>query len=254
MRELTPDLAFATAYDVIYREPQAFYDAQLGFARARFGGAPARLLDAGCGTGRHVIALARSGHTVVGLDISPAMIARAGRKLAGAGLPAGLVRGDLRALPLNAQFDGILCLESPLAYFLAADDLARALAGFWRVLKPGGLVIADVLDYAGTLGPDGIGTQTARFSDKDATITVRETHRCDPAAALWRMRQEFTITGRGEPAHGEIEHLLSMRTADEYGEALETAGFVVEDVLEGFPGAPPELAGELRMIFLARKR
>jgi SAM-dependent methyltransferase len=254
MRELTPDLAFATAYDVIYREPEAFYAAQLAFLRAHFGGLPALLLDAGCGTGRHVIALAGSGHTVVGLDGSPAMIARAGNKLARAGLPAGLLRGDLRALPMNAQFDGILCLESPLAYLLAEDELAQALAGFWHVLKPGGLLIADVFDYAGTLGPDGIGTQTTRFWDPDATITVRETHYCDPAAGLWRMRQEFIITGHGEPAHGEIEHLLSLRTADDYGEALEAAGFLVEDLLEGYPGSPPQVAGELRMIFLARKR
>lgn len=96
-----------------------------------------------------------------------------------------------------------------------------------------------------------------RFPEEKIVDILREAEKGEkPIADLCREHgiAEFTFTGPGEPAHGEVEHLLSLRTADEYGEALEAAGFLVEDLLEGYPGSPPQVAGELRMIFLARKR
>ena len=65
---------------------------------------PASVLDAGCGTGRVAIELARHGIEVVGVDIEPSMIAEAMR------LAPGLewVRADLATLALGRAFDVVV--------------------------------------------------------------------------------------------------------------------------------------------------
>jgi SAM-dependent methyltransferase len=99
-----------------------------------------RLLDVGCGPGRHAHALARRGVEVVGVDISERFVALA-RKEAPPG--ATFVRGDARALAYDGEFDAVISLcqgafglsdgpGSPL------DPDVVVLAGMVRALKPGG--------------------------------------------------------------------------------------------------------------------
>ena len=91
----------ASLYDWEYRrrkEDVAFYR-----MLADEQGGP--VLDLGCGSGRVLAPLLRDGHDVVGLDLSPAMLARAARRVARLGRAragrAVLLRADLRALPLG---------------------------------------------------------------------------------------------------------------------------------------------------------
>ncbi|WP_159712046.1 class I SAM-dependent methyltransferase [Geminicoccus flavidas] len=97
-----------------------------------------RVLDAGCGTGRHAAWLAARGHQVVGVDGSPAMLAKAQAKLPG----CRFKRGDLAALPVpDASVDAALCALA----LVHVADLRPALREFARVVRPGGqVVISDV--------------------------------------------------------------------------------------------------------------
>jgi 2-polyprenyl-3-methyl-5-hydroxy-6-metoxy-1,4-benzoquinol methylase len=63
----------------------------LGLPRA------ARLLDLGCGWGRHAIELARGGLRVTGLDLAAPLLAEARRRADGSGATVDWVRGDMRA-------------------------------------------------------------------------------------------------------------------------------------------------------------
>lgn len=246
---------FAEVYDVIYDGPPAFIEAQVAFLTARLGPAPAVLLDAGCGTGRHVAALGARGYTVIGVDAGPAMLAVAHGRLSEVSLPARLAAADLRGLPFGSgEFSGAFCLESPLAYLLHGDELASALAGFWRVLQPGGRLVVDIFDYAGTLGPDGAGPQTVCFPAAWGTVEVVEDHRCDAEAGLWWMRQAFTLYKQKGARRFTIVHIFALRTADDYAAALEKVGFTIEDLMAQYPATPAELAGERRMIFVATRR
>jgi SAM-dependent methyltransferase len=96
-------------------------------------------LDAGCGDGPYLRAIARSGRAparVVGLDISESILETA--RLAAAPLEPELVRGNLEALPFaDASFDLVLCtqaIEHLLDPALGAGELAR-------VLRPGGTLV-----------------------------------------------------------------------------------------------------------------
>jgi len=69
-----------------------------------------RILDIGCGTGRHAIELTRRGYRVVGIDLSEAQLTRAREKAAQASLSIEFRRLDARELPFNDEFDVALML------------------------------------------------------------------------------------------------------------------------------------------------
>ena len=117
---------------------------------------PGLALDAACGTGRHSEYLASLGHSVVGVDSSPDMLARARAKVPGGEFHCG----DLHHLPVpDSHVDVVVCALA----LMHVPDLAAAFAEFVRVLKPGGhLVISDWRSLMGVIalpvvkeGPDG---------------------------------------------------------------------------------------------------
>ncbi|MCC7354042.1 MAG: class I SAM-dependent methyltransferase [Anaerolineae bacterium] len=110
-----------------------------------------RVLDAACGSGGHALALARWGYVATGADASPVMVALAERKATNAGLAVPFVVADLARLPAAfaeiVPFDAVLCLGNSLPHLLTQDDLVAALRGMAAVLRPGGLLITQNLNY-----------------------------------------------------------------------------------------------------------
>lgn len=95
-----------------------------------------RVLDVGCGPGRHAHELARRGMSVHGIDISQRFV-----DLAGAVAPSGATfeRLDARTLSFDAEFDAAICLCQGAFGLMTADgEDARVLAGICRALRPGG--------------------------------------------------------------------------------------------------------------------
>jgi SAM-dependent methyltransferase len=95
-----------------------------------------RVLDVGCGPGRHANELATRGIAVHGVDISQRFI-----DLAAAAAPAGATfeRLDARQLPFIAEFDAAICLCQGAFGLMTADgDDAAVLDGIATALKPKG--------------------------------------------------------------------------------------------------------------------
>ena len=95
-----------------------------------------RVLDVGCGPGRHAHALAELGVAVHGVDISARFV-----ELAGASAPPGATfeRLDARALPFDAEFDAVICLCQGAFGLMTADGHdGSVVAGMARALRPGG--------------------------------------------------------------------------------------------------------------------
>ena len=212
------------------------------------------MLDAGCGTGRHLLPLARLGYEAVGVDVSDAMLRRGQEVLRAAGAAAGLVRADLQELPFAGGFAAALCFESPLAYLHEDAALFAALRELRRCLAPAGRLIVDVFDYPATLGEGPFAPVVTRFPAAQGSVTVRETHRYDRAGQVWHMEQVFSIAREGTAETFTVEHALRVRSAADYAAALEEAGFAVEELLPAYPGAPPELRDERRILLVAVAR
>ncbi|MEZ5418160.1 MAG: methyltransferase domain-containing protein [Vicinamibacterales bacterium] len=148
-----PTYAAAPHNALMAAEQRAVLDAVPGL-RGR------RVLDAGCGTGRYLEALAdRGAARLVGLDASPEMLARVGT-------PGALrILGDLRALPVaDASIDVAV---SGLA-LNDVEDLGAALREIGRVLAPGGTLVYSVVHPRG--GPLG---WRRSFPTPQGTMAVR---------------------------------------------------------------------------------
>ena len=92
------------------------------------------VLDAGCGPGRVGAVLHAAGHTVVGVDGDPVLVAAAEADHPG---PRWLV-GDLAELDLAEEFDGIVCAGNVMA-FLAPSTRREVLTRLRRHLARGGV-------------------------------------------------------------------------------------------------------------------
>ena len=109
----------------------------------------ARLLDLACGTGRHALLLARRGAFVVGVDKTEAYLKEGRAQARARGLTNCLfARGDMRRLPFKGEFDAAMNLWTSFGYFSKPTDDLKALKGVARALKPGGLFLIDLLDFA----------------------------------------------------------------------------------------------------------
>lgn len=98
---------------------------------------PVAVLDAGCGTGRVAIELARRGVDVVGVDLDPGMLEVARRKAP----ELRWVQGDLATVELGRQFDVVVAAGNVLI-FLTPGTEAAVVANLARHLAPAGLLVA----------------------------------------------------------------------------------------------------------------
>lgn len=100
------------------------------------------VLELGCGTGRVAIELARAGLTVVGVDMSPAMLAVARQR--SEGLPLTFVEGDMRELRLARKFATVLIPLGSLQHLETASEVVAALSTVAEHLADDGIAIIDV--------------------------------------------------------------------------------------------------------------
>ena len=111
-----------------------------------------RVLDAGCGPGRNLTYLLRSGYDVFGVDGDPSAIETVRRlaSILAPDLPADNFRVEaIEAMTFAAAFADVV-LSSAVLHF-ASDDaqFAAMLQGMWRALKPGGLLFARLASSIG---------------------------------------------------------------------------------------------------------
>lgn len=178
---------------------------------------PGRALDAACGTGRHAARLVALGHEVLGVDLTPEMLARARENVP----EASFTHGDLLAIPAtDREFDLVVC-GLALAHL---PDLDAAILELARVLRPGGLMVLSVLHpFQAHLG------WHARFTDADGGRHFVREHAHSHADYLRAFRAAgLEQRDCREPSLGP-DHVSAMRRVYEH---------VPEAVREAYAGLP----------------
>lgn len=144
----------APFYHLLYGDWEAA-SAQQGRALAgllgRHGIGPgAHVLDAACGIGTQTLGLLPYGYQVSASDISVGAVGRLNEELAHRGLKAHVRIDDLRTLgeAEDASADAVIACDNSVPHLLTDDELLQAFRSAHRCLKPGGMLVLSVRDYA----------------------------------------------------------------------------------------------------------
>lgn len=216
-----------------------------------------RALELGCGTGRILVPLARSGATLTGIDQSARMLARAVRRVRRLARPArpALVRGDIRALPFRkAMFSTLLAPYGVLQSLTSDADLDAALAEAARVLERGGRIGIDLV-------PDLPAWNTYRKAVRlrgtlgRAGVTLVESVRQDRRRGLTIFDEEFLVRTGGRPRRHRFCFSLTFRTLpmEAMLRRIARAGFIVDAVCGDYRGGAWHPEADVWLIAAARR-
>jgi SAM-dependent methyltransferase len=179
----------------------------------------ALILDAGCGPGRHALALARMGFRVVGLDRATVLLA-AGRRAAGGAPWPRFVCGDYARVPFpDGSFDAVLNLGTALGYGGEREDLA-ALREFRRVLAPGGRLVLETA-HRGAAVPGGALAEHAERTLPAGSV-LRIQRQFDARRGLLHEVQQLCDHDVWGPPRA---YTIGLYTATELDRMLARAGF-----------------------------
>jgi SAM-dependent methyltransferase len=196
-------------------------------------GAGARLLDAGCGQGRHLRQFLACGLEATGLDFSADMLAAARQS----GLPEmRLAQGDIRCPPFpEGHFDAVTSLFTAFGFFDDPAEDLTALKALRQVLRPGGLLVLETIHA---------GLPARSWPDYKAyplgpSTTVHEQNQLDWESGT--LDQVVTVEGPTVTPR-VFATRLRIYSQQRLTELLEAAGFVDVACMEGLridPEATP---------------
>lgn len=199
------------------------------------------VLDVGCGSGLLARALLAEGYAVSGIDPSPAMIELARAQAPGGafhaiGLPTRAGAGEPGALP---PCDAIVSTGHVLNYLDSREDLALALGELATALRPGGLLLIDLMTERFCEARD-LRHPHARVED-DWAIVTRFTrpapHRFDRDITVFRRVEDFWR--RSDEHHSNVTfepdvalrilraHGVRARCETAFGDEAPPAGLIV---------------------------
>ena len=204
----------------------------------------ARLLDAGCGAGRHAMEFARRGYKTTGVDLSEEMLELARERAAGAAA-ANFVQADLRTLNLAREFDAAVLLDSTLGLHEDGEtvELLRRLSSS---LVPGGRLVLEVLNRDFVLGemPARKWLETKKAVILDDVSFHPETS---------RLRVKRSVAPHGDKAV-EFTYSLRLYALHELRVLLSLAGFEVVEVAGSIHQRGAYLGRRDRSIWLHARR
>lgn len=118
-----------------------FIEKEIGYKKE------AKILDIGCGTGRHSIELAGRGYKIVGIDLSESLLKRAKEKASSKGLKIVFQKHDARNLTFSNEFDMAIMLCEGAFSLMETDEMNfQILRNAANALKPGGKLIFNALN------------------------------------------------------------------------------------------------------------
>jgi SAM-dependent methyltransferase len=135
---------YANRYDTLYQDKD--YAGECDYLETLFGRQavlPKAIVDLGCGTGGHALLLAQRGYTMTAVDRSTAMLQAARAKADHAGMAVDFLQGDITHLDWQESFDAAIAMFAVAGYLSGDGEMEGFLAGAWRSLQPGGILIFD---------------------------------------------------------------------------------------------------------------
>lgn len=205
-------------------------------------GRSARVVDFGCGHGRHANELARRGHTVLGVDRVPGFLELARAEAAREALAAEFVEADLRALRLPSEFDAAICLFDAFGYF-ADEEQALIVDNFHAALRPGGRLLLDVRTREWM-----VRVPPVSVLDKGNGDMMIDRHHFDIESGRFVDHRTYVRGG----TQRDVRFSVRLYAYTELCAFLRARGFEVLGGLGGYDGAPLSLARPRTLVIAQR--
>ena len=202
----------------------------LSLVLSSLGSVPRTVVDAGCGTGLLVRALADQGIRAHGFDLDPDLLEKT---LPRTGRGASFASADLRTfvLPFDPGMVGLICcLGNTLPHLTTEAEVGQFLARARTALAPGGTLLLQILDYG--------------YLRRTGLLALPE-----KAVGSWVFTRRYTVRPSGLwTFHTRLEGPAGVREASfdlrpwelaDLQPLLEDSGFQVEGVWGGFDLCPP---------------
>jgi SAM-dependent methyltransferase len=201
-----------------------------------------RVLDLGCGPGRHTVPLALKGLSVTAVDASPFLLGKAKEHASRADVEVDFISADMRAFCRPDAFDLAISMFSSFGYFADRSDDRQVADNLHRSLRSGGLALIDVMSKE----------LTGRFKDTWVTEAenVTKVERHEIVDDWTRIKSEWILIRDGSVQR--FEYCVRIYSGQELSDLLRGVGFDDVTLYGGLDGRAygPNAS---RLIALARK-
>lgn len=191
----------------------------------------AKVLDCPCGHGRHSVELARRGYNVTGQDLNSFFLEEAKKAAKRAKVSVHWVKGDMRELSFENEFDVVLNLFTAFGYLENDEEDQKALNQVAKALKRGGKFVLDVINRD-RIARTYREKDWQELSDDSVVITERKFDHAtgrniERRMRIWKngKREEFTLN-------------LRMYAVVELVAMLRKAGFSLKKMFGNYTGDP----------------
>ncbi|MFC2095741.1 class I SAM-dependent DNA methyltransferase [Candidatus Bipolaricaulota bacterium] len=235
----TPYSKLATYYDLGWGD---FAESSRMFVEStlsEYGIKSGKILELACGTGILAIHLARSGHSVLGVDRSSEMVAIAsakGRHVKGVDFTVA----DMRTVKIDSSFDAALCMFDSLNYLVTLEDVSETLESVSRLLRENGVFVFDF-------------NRPLIYSAHNGETLIRHVEDGILHQGLqYEVKQRIARTVFRFP-NGDVEtHNQRAYEEDEIRPLLEIAGLSLKNCFSDFNRRPVSAASE-RIIYVCQQ-
>jgi SAM-dependent methyltransferase len=225
---------FADDYDVWAADMTADIDWYVGLAEA----AREPIVELAVGSGRVAIEIARrTGKRVIGIDLSPRMLAVARER--GAGLPVELHEGDMLQFSIDEQVELVICPFRSMFHLPTWRDRRTVFERVAASLLPGGRFAWNVFAFSASLA------------------TAFDGQRVDKPGGSWEIMTNMPADSRIDITRGrDLERIgtfsLWWATRREWDGLIDVAGLELEGLYGGFHREPYD-DDSLEQVWVARK-
>jgi len=203
---------------------------------------PKEILDIPCGFGRHANCLAKLGHKVTGVDITPGFLEIAKKDAKKKRVGVNYIHADMRNITLKNQFDRIIMLFTSFGYFTDEENL-KILKNIADALKIGGLLCFDIFNrdaFLKTFLPYIVNEK-----GKDMMIDLNS---FDSTTGRLNCRRIIIRNGKRK----DKPFSLRLYNPTEIRDLLNKVGLVIHRIYQDWEGNP-FTSNSRRMIVIAKK-